>query len=113
VLSRGDVVVHKGELKAEPGQDLKVPMMQASSMKSVSGGNFNHWKNFVSCIKSRELPTSDIGICQKSTATCLLGNVALRTGERLEFDASKQTVTEPKLHKWLTREYRHPWKLTV
>jgi predicted dehydrogenase len=101
------------ELKVDQAEDVKVPMMPETSMKSVSSGNFNHWKNFVSCVKSRELPVSDIAICQKSTATCLLGNVALHTGERLEFDSAKQTLSDPKLHKWLTREYRHPWKLTV
>jgi hypothetical protein len=42
-----------------------------------------------------------------------LGNVALRSGERVEFDAEKQTVANPKLRKWLTREYRKPWKLSV
>jgi hypothetical protein len=87
--------------------------MQESSMKRVSSGNLNHWKNFISCIKTRENPISDVEICYKSTATCLLGNVALRTGERLEFDTAKQTLTDSKLRKWLTREYRKPWKLSV
>jgi predicted dehydrogenase len=90
-----------------------IPLMQESSMKSVSSGNFNHWQNFISCIKTRENPISDVEICYKSTATCLLGNVALRTGERLEFDTAKQTLTDSRLRKWLTREYRKPWKLSV
>jgi predicted dehydrogenase len=101
------------EMKAEEGEDTKVPMMPRLSMGSTSSGNFNHWKNFVACIKSREKPISDIEICYKSTATCLLGNVALRTSERLEFDAGTQKLTEPKFQKWLTREYRSPWKLDV
>jgi predicted dehydrogenase len=104
------------EMKAEkPGSEKEsmVPLMQASSMQSVSSGNFNHWKNFVSCIKSREKPASDIEICYKSTATCLLGNVALRSGERLEFDTATQTLKNTRLQKWLMREYREPWKLEV
>jgi predicted dehydrogenase len=104
------------EMKAdEPGSSkaAKVPLMQATSMRSVSSGNFNHWKNFVSCIKSREKPASDIEVCYKSTATCLLGNVALRSGERLEFDTANQTLRHANLNKWLTREYREPWKLEV
>jgi predicted dehydrogenase len=103
----------KVESADEAAEKTKTPLMQESSMKSVSSGNFNHWKNFISCIKSREKPISDIEVCYKSTATCLLGNVALRSGERLEFDAEKQTLTDTRLRKWLTREYRKPWKLTV
>jgi hypothetical protein len=88
-------------------------MMPELQMKAVSSGNFNHWKNFVSCIKSREKPVSDIEICYKSTTTCLLGNVALRSGARLEFDVEKQTLTDASLGKWLTNEHRDPWTLSV
>jgi len=95
----------------EPGSF--VPMMPELQMKAVSSGNFNHWKNFVSCIKSREKPVSDIEICYKSTTTCLLGNVALRSGARLEFDVEKQTLTDSSLGKWLTNEHRDPWTLSV
>jgi predicted dehydrogenase len=102
------------EMKREPGEaGPGTPLMQRSSMKAVSSGNQNHWKNFISCIKSREKPISDIEICYKSTATCLLGNVALRSGERLEFDSEKQTLQESHQRRWLTREYRAPWKLSV
>ncbi len=98
---------------SEENRTTQIPLMSESSMQGVSSGNFNHWKNFVSCIKTRERPISDIEICYKSTATCLLGNVALRTGERIEFDTAKQTLVEPKHRKWLTRDYRKPWKLSV
>ena len=105
------------EMKVEPAEEggpkTKIPLMQESSMKSVSSGNFNHWRNFVSCIKTREKPISDIEVCHKSTTTCLLGNVALRSGERLEFDAEKESLSNHDLRKWLTREYRKPWKLTI
>ena len=45
--------------------------------------------------------------------TCLLGNVALRSKLRLDFDAQKWTVSEPEAKKYLSREYRKPWKLVV
>ena len=50
------------EMRREPDDSSPVPLMTESHMKSVSSGNFNHWKNFVSCIKSREKPASDIEI---------------------------------------------------
>jgi len=40
--------------------------------------------------------------------TCLLGNVALRSKLRLDFDAAKWTVAQNDAKKYLTREYRKP-----
>jgi predicted dehydrogenase len=92
----------------EKGSDL-----QPSEMKSTSGGNLEHWANFLDCVKTREKPTSDIEKCQHSTTTCLLGNVALRSKLRLDFDAQKWTVAQADAKKFLAREYRKPWKLIV
>jgi predicted dehydrogenase len=87
--------------------------LEASEMKSLSSGNREHWANFLDCVKTREKPTSDIEKCQHSTTTCLLGNVALRSKLRLDFDASQWTVTQAEAKKYLSREYRDPWKLVV
>jgi hypothetical protein len=48
-----------------------------------------------------------------STTTCLLGNVALRSKLRLDFDPQEWTVAQADAKKYLTREYRKPWKLVV
>ena len=64
-------------------------------------------------MKTREKPASDIEICYRSTSTCLLGNVALRSQIRVDWDNAKQTLLQPEARKWLTREYRKPWELTV
>jgi len=87
--------------------------IEPSELKSTSSGNREHWANFLDCVKTREKPTSDIEKCQHSTTTCLLGNVALRSKLRLDFDAQKWTVNEPDAKKYLSREYRKPWKLVV
>jgi predicted dehydrogenase len=87
--------------------------LEASEMKSTSSGNREHWANFLDCVKTREKPTSDIEKCQHSTTTCLLGNVALRSKLRLDFDAQKWTVAQLDAKKYLSREYRKPWKLVV
>jgi predicted dehydrogenase len=107
---KGTLFVDRSEYRVIPekGADL-----QASEMKSTSGGNREHWANFLECVRTRELPTSDIEKCQRSTSTCLLGNVALRSKLRVDFDAQKWTVAQSEAKKYLTREYRKPWKLTV
>ncbi len=41
-----------------------------------------------------------------------LGNIALRTGEKLKWDAAAKRITNhPKANALLTKEYRKPWAL--
>ncbi|MBI5281964.1 MAG: Gfo/Idh/MocA family oxidoreductase [Candidatus Solibacter usitatus] len=72
-----------------------------------------HVRNFLDCIKSRERPAGDIEIGHRSTATCLLGNIALRTGEKLKWDAAAERFTNgsPEANALLRRDYRPPWSL--
>jgi predicted dehydrogenase len=85
--------------------------LEAREEKSSNNSNMAHWKNFLDCVRTREKPISDIEKCFRSTATCLLGNVALRSKLRIDWDG--ETVRQGEARKYLTREYRKPWKLTV
>lgn len=71
-----------------------------------------HVRNFIDCLKTREKPVGDIEIGHHSTATCLIGNIALRTGEKLQWDGAKeQFKNSAKANEMLRREYRKPWTL--
>ncbi len=73
-----------------------------------------HIRNFLDCVKSRQAPTSDIEIGHRSTSTCLLGNVALRSGRRIVWNAKLEKIEgDQAASKYLSREYRKPWKLNV
>ncbi len=73
-----------------------------------------HVRDFLDCVKSRQTPTSDIEIGHRSTSTCLLGNIALRSGHRIVWDAkAEKIVNDGVASKYLSREYRKPWKLSV
>jgi predicted dehydrogenase len=84
-------------------------------MERADDGLENHVANMLECMKTRKLPQSDIEFGYRSTSTCLLGNVALRSKERLEWDVANQRLTKgsPAAQKLLSREYRAPWKLVV
>jgi predicted dehydrogenase len=82
-------------------------------VKSSNNASLAHWANFLACVKSREKTASDIEICHKSTATCLLANVALRSKLKVDWDDARQTVLQPEARKLLKREERGPWKLSV
>jgi hypothetical protein len=90
-----------------------VAAMAEAEGKSTDSGNANHWANFLECVRTRQKPMSDIETCQRSTTTCLLGNVAYRSQLRLDWDAQKWTTEQAEARKFLTREYRKPWKLVV
>ncbi|HVO12033.1 MAG TPA: Gfo/Idh/MocA family oxidoreductase [Vicinamibacteria bacterium] len=84
-------------------------------MAQVDDGLFNHVGNLLECVRSRQRPVSDIEEGQRSSAACLLGNVALRTRERIEFDPVAQELRNPSpaARKLFGREYRAPWSLRV
>jgi predicted dehydrogenase len=82
-------------------------------VKSSNNANMAHWANFLECIKTRQKPISDIENCQRSTTTCLLGNVALRSRLRVDFDPKKWTAAQAEARKLFSREERKPWKLVV
>lgn len=96
-----------------PGARPAASGVEPVEVKSTDSGNANHWKNFLECVKSRQKPISDIETCHRSSATCHLGNISLRTKMRVDWDNEKQTIVQPEARKLMFREYRKPWKLVV
>ncbi len=84
-------------------------------MDSANNEHFDHVRNFLDSMKTRKRPISDIEIGHRSTSTCLLGNVAYRSKERIVWDVTHERPTErgSEVRKLLTRDYRAPWKLAV
>ena len=63
-------------------------------------------------MKTRATPRSDIEIGHRSTSTALLGNIAYRSGHRIEWDAKNERILGDRdASRYLTREYRKPWKI--
>lgn len=71
-----------------------------------------HVRNFLDCIKTRAAPAGDIETGHRSTVPCLLGNIALRTGLKLAWDADAEQITNSdEANALLGRPYRAPWWL--
>jgi predicted dehydrogenase len=115
----GTMFVDRGGFQVFPeGQEVegkRVAKTAEMKMERVDDGLANHAANLLECMKTRKLPQSDIEFGHRSTSTCLLGNVALRSKERLEWDVASQRLSKgsPAAQKLLSREYRPPWKLVV
>jgi predicted dehydrogenase len=69
-----------------------------------------HMQDFLAAIDSRGKPVADIEEGYISTASCILANLALRTGRTFQWDAAKQRVVgDDEANRLLTRAYRRPW----
>jgi predicted dehydrogenase len=70
-----------------------------------------HVRDFLDCIKSRNLPRADVEIGHRSTTFCHLANLSLALGTRLEWDAENERITNHEAaNQHLDYEYRPPWK---
>jgi hypothetical protein len=79
----------------------------------MSPMNIPHWKNWLECIRTRQKPTSEIETCVRSSAVCILANVAMRSKLRLDWDENNWTVAQAAAKQMLKAKYRAPWKLEV
>jgi hypothetical protein len=70
--------------------------------------------DFLTSIKSRKLPISDIEIGHRSTTMSLLGMLSMKLGRSIAWNADKeQVVGDEEANKLLKREYRGEWKYPV
>ena len=117
--TEGTLFVDRRGFKVHPEKrrvgEEQVDRMESIQMESVNNSHEDHVRDFLDSVKSRKLPRSDIEIGHRSTSVCLLANVALRSGQRIVWDAAKERIIEgsSEAKKLLAREYRKPWKLDV
>ena len=108
--TRATLFVNRRGYKLVPEVDTDLSEVEVGSFNK---SNVTHWENFIHCMKTRERPVSDIETCQRSTTTCLLANVALRSKLRIDWDSQKWTTVQKEARKYLSREARDPWKIVV
>jgi predicted dehydrogenase len=71
-----------------------------------------HIRNFIDCVRSRRHPVADVEIGHRSTNVPLLGNIALRTGHKIHWNAETEQITgDPEASALLARPARKPWDL--
>ena len=112
---KANLFVNRGGWELIPEKD--------SGLQPESGGsseqNLNHMKNFLACIRSRGVTTSDIESMHKTTAACHLANLSWKIGRKVYWNAQTETcfrdrdlkVADDEANGLLGREYRSPWKL--
>jgi predicted dehydrogenase len=88
--------------------DFKAPTPTLPRIHGVIGDEDKyHMFEFASACRGGAPTMSNFNYAGRLTETMLLGNLALRAGSRIEWDAKKQEVTNiPSANKFVRREYR-------
>jgi predicted dehydrogenase len=85
-----------------------------------SKGSDQHWphvKNFLACVKSRDRCICDVETGHTSTVVCHLGNISLKVGRKIFWDAQNERVVDKsgrpdaEANALLGREYRKGYEL--
>jgi len=77
-------------------------------------GSYKHAQNFVNAVRSRKASDLyagvEVGHC--SAALCHMGNIAMRVGRRLKFDAvNEHFIDDNEANTYLTKQYRKGYEL--
>jgi predicted dehydrogenase len=92
-------------INEEQAKDIKIP--ERSIEPSIG-----HHKEWVQACKGGKPAGSNFDYAGPLTEMVLLGNLALRTGRRVEYDAANMKVTNlPEANQYIRREYRKGWSL--
>jgi predicted dehydrogenase len=72
----------------------------------------NHWQNFVDCIHSGKETIAPVDVAYRAISVALLGEIAMTTGQKINWDPEKEEILgNPLAARLLRRPYRQPWKL--
>jgi predicted dehydrogenase len=98
------------EVIAEPKKRGMIEMKRSAVTDEKMRAN--HAGNFLDCVRSRRQPVENLDVGHHVSAVAHLGNVALRSRSRIEWDASQERVTNnEQADRLVTNAYRAPWKL--
>ncbi len=68
-----------------------------------------HGPRFIEALRARSPLNADIEVGHRATTVALLGNIAYYTGEKLKWDAAKETTQSAAANKMLKRTPRKPY----
>jgi predicted dehydrogenase len=111
VLFVGD----KGMLLTDYGRHVLLPEKDFVGFKRPEPSipaSIGHHREWIKACKEGGPTTCNFDYSGALTETVLLGNVAYRSGMRIEWDAEEMKIPNaPEAEKWLRRAYREGWSL--
>ena len=89
------------------------PLIEAKKNQG-DANTAHHARNFLDCVRSRNLTNCDIEVGHRSTSAPLIGNIAYKLRAFLEWDGKSERFTNnAAANKLLSYQYRAPYKFPV
>ena len=102
-----------GQLKAEAMDDYSLLLKELLPANAVRlYRSTNHMSDWVKSMASRQPPVCDVETGHRTATVCNLVNAVYFSGKGFKWDPRREKFAGGSGdEKWLTREYRAPWKL--
>lgn len=109
-------VTFVGDKAKASGRTLQTDPPGLTSIKPTREFVEHHFPNiksdFLKCIRTRALPTSDVEIGARAVTVCHLGNIAYWLSRPLKWDPDReQFINDDEAKRWLDRAKREPWRV--
>lgn len=105
---QGRIFVNRGGVHGQAAEDLAENPLPSDAWRVYP--NDNHMGNFFACARSRQQPASTVQVQHRTITACHLGNIAMRLGRQLRWDAAaEQIVGDEEACRWQHREQRAPF----
>ncbi len=105
----GRFFVNRGRITGAPVEELAKKPLPDGLITDIYKGKTpgSHMGNFFECIKTRDLPISDVYTHHRALTTCHLANIAIRLGRKIHWDAAAEQITgDAEAAQWTSREQR-------
>jgi predicted dehydrogenase len=91
---RGRIFVSRGTLAGKPVEQLADSPLPEDAISRLYRGKQpgSHMRNFVECIRSRDLPISDVTTQHRSTSALHLANISIRLGRAIKWDPDAEKI---------------------
>ncbi|MBR9998246.1 MAG: Gfo/Idh/MocA family oxidoreductase [Cyclobacteriaceae bacterium] len=106
--TKGTIRISREFLEAEPENILSAEIPSGGIQLYKSD---NHYKNWIDCILSREMPVCDVETGHRTATVCNIGNIAYKMNKPLKWDPVKEIFDNKEANSWLTKKYRKPYKV--
>lgn len=111
---KGKMFVNRGMFLGDAVSELKSNPLPEDVMTKLRKGKepLSHMGNFMSCVKDRGEPISDVASHHRALSTCHLANIAMRLGRKLAWDpAAEKIVGDDEANAMQTRAQRKGYEV--
>jgi predicted dehydrogenase len=107
--TEGSIFVTRGSISSDPSSLLN---SQTGMNEIRLPRSTNHMRNWLDSIRSRLAPIASVEVGHRSCTACILGDIAMVTGEKLKWDpAAERFLNSDVANGMLSRPMRGCWSV--